>query len=161
MAAALIDISSSELKFSMERSCICRTVISVCSSQNKPVWIYLLVSSSVHAQKRRSGRRGPARPCFHAPSLPQGMQMLLVCRKAGLSCPGGPSYNDSILNSQCCHCTAPTVSPATCVLLGKSITQHCWQGCVIQHSIAIRKGGTLQEQRWGTNWGWYSLLALF
>lgn len=87
--------------------------------------------------------------------------MFFVCRRAGLSCPGDPSYDDRILNSQCCHCTAPTASPATCVLLGKSITQNCLQGGVIQHNITIRKGETLQEQRWGTNWGTNKQSACF
>lgn len=72
---------------------------------------------------RQKGLAGEASAVLSCPiSTTENANVTCVCRRAGVSCPGGPSYNDRVLNSQRCHCTAPTVSPATCVLLGKSIT---------------------------------------
>lgn len=98
MAAALniLAISRSELKFSMERSCICRTVITVCSSQNKPVQIYCPRPEERIWEERSS----EASAVLSCPIPTTGnANVTCVCRRAGLSCPGSPLYNDRVLNS--------------------------------------------------------------
>lgn len=158
-ALNLFAISRSELKVTVERNCICRTVVSECSSQSKPVQICCLSPEKRSWEKRSGGAQAvfacpiPTTASANAAWV-QGSWRFLSSQPF-IRWPN-PEFSTLPLRR------VPTVSPATCATPGTSVTQHYWQGGIMQHSITnVAKDEKLQEQRWELKWGWWSLLPLF